>query len=137
MLRSILAIVAGYVVMSVITIAAVFALVSAAGLSFTAQPPPQLPLGYLIANLASGFIAAAVGGLIAATVANRARRRHALLLALLILSAGVAYALSSADTTQPAWYRWTLPLIGALGAAAGGWLRHNRPTSVQARVPAL
>ncbi len=77
---------------------------------------------YLLVNLLFGFVAAALGGWVAAHVAGRDPLVHAGILAGIILVLGVWTAAQggAARAGQPVWYAWTLPFVGAAGAVVGG-----------------
>lgn len=128
MLRSVLAVIVGFVVITALNIMAV-PLFGAVVPQSIAGPDGGLPTtGWIIFNLAYGLIFAAVGGYVTAQVAQRSELSHSVALAVVILVLGVAYAFSggSAGPDQPApptWYLVVLPAVGVVGAILGGWLR--------------
>ena len=128
MLRSILAVIAGFVVITVLNIVAV-PLFGAVAPQSVAGPDGGLPTtGWIIFNLAYGLVFAAVGGYVTARLAQRSEVSHSVALAVIILVLGASYAFSggSAGPNQPApptWYLIVLPAVGVVGAILGGWLR--------------
>lgn len=123
MLRSILAVVAGYIVIAAVTMLTTVIAALAAGVPLEMPRPdsPPPPAAYLAGNIAGSALAAVLGGVAAARVALRHRRGHAFTLAALVFILGVAYALTSAGPA-PTWYFWLLPVLGASGVATGGFL---------------
>jgi hypothetical protein len=151
MLRSILAVVLGYVVMAALTM-----------LSFTpAFLTPELvfetdgtgvTVGFLVFSLAMGGVAAVVGGFVAALLAGKHAwpSLGALVAIVLVLGVGSAvYGLFQAPPTrsaeevarmtpmeraaighEPGWYAFLLPFLGSAGVLAGGWLALRRGQSV-------
>lgn len=151
MLRSILAVVVGYLAMAVLAM-----------LSFTpAFLTPDLvfetdgvgvSVGFLVFSLALGGVAAVVGGFVAALVAGKRAwlSLRALVAIVLVIGVGSAvYGLFQAPPTrsneelarmtpmeraalshEPVWYAFLLPFIGSAGVFAGGWLARQRGHSV-------
>lgn len=123
MLRSFLSVIAGYIVMAALVVAAEVALATAfpeyraAGESQTTPPP--LPVAV---HLACAALAAATGGFATARIAAKSTFRHALTLAGLLMMFGAVYAAVAWNGAQPNWYLVLLPPLGAMGAIAGGWL---------------
>jgi hypothetical protein len=155
MLRSILAVVVGYIVMAALVM-----------LSFTpAFFAPELvfekdgfgvTLAFLVFSLAMGGVAAVLGGFVAALIAGRHARRSLLAFAAIVLVLGVGSAVhglfqapqtvsaeeaarmtpieKAAIGHEPAWYAFLLPFLGSAGILAGGsvartsaWMRRARP----------
>ncbi|KAA3645525.1 MAG: hypothetical protein DWQ07_13745 [Chloroflexi bacterium] len=128
MLRSILAVIVGFVVITILNIIAV-PLFGAVLPQSVAGPDGSLPAtGWIIFNLAYGLIFAAVGGYIAARLAQRTELTHAAALAAVILLLGAFYAFSGGSAgpdllPPPTWYLVVLPAVGVAGVMLGGWLR--------------
>ena len=124
MLRSILAVIVGYVAMAVITIIAMAILAPAFGLSMDpTSHPTMLPGGYLAGNVIGAVVSAVVGGWVCGRLAPRAPLGHALILAGLVFALGLVFAtMESGKGPAPRWYFVALPIIGAIGAAVGGRL---------------
>ena len=124
-LRSILALVAGYVVLSILTTATVFVLAQI----FPASASPE-NLGWVVFNVIYGAVFVVIGGYIVAALAPMRPMRHVIGLgiAMALLSVIYAFAVANApaDTAvypQPGWY---YPLLAALAIPSivlGGWLR--------------
>lgn len=138
-----LGVIAGYVAMVVVVfigIAVMWSILGGEG-AFRTKGTEASTL-WSVMNLASGLIAAVVGGLVATAVAKQETHLPALLLAALVLALGLAIAivqLESAPTPMPegkvatdltffeagevarspAWYNFTIPLIGAIGVLLG------------------
>ena len=122
MLRSILAVLVGFVAMAVVvmigTAVAMRALQPHEG-DATALAMRLNP-AYLTANLVLSGVAALIGGYVVATIARHDPIRHGIALALLILVMSVV-SMRRAGATQPRWYQLTLatamPLIAIGGSA--------------------
>jgi hypothetical protein len=144
MVRLLIAVVVGYVVMTVLVLAAFSLALLAPGFAFQPETFDVNP-AWLVWTLATGLVAATAGGFVAVAVARR--RRAAWVLACLVpvlglLSAGMnlthepppssesAAGLSVVErarrTVQPTWYAFTLPFLGACGVLAGGLVRRER-----------
>jgi peptidoglycan/LPS O-acetylase OafA/YrhL len=130
MLRSILSILAGYVVLTVATMAAVALLTVAFGLPFEAGGVKNPPTAYVIANLLSGAPCAMAAGYVATWLARRKPLAHAGALAGIVFVIGVAFALTSDSPAHSGWYLALLPVIGAAGVALGAWLYARRAQEV-------
>lgn len=127
MLRSILAVIAGFMVMVFFV---GFGTSIAAGLLIGPVQPgatPQLTLPYLAVNLALSFVAAIIGGWVAGTIAGREPLIHAGALSILVLVMAVVTILISRGTpeaaAQPKWYQWVVTILGAAGVLIGGVMR--------------
>ena len=126
MLRSLGAILAGFVVATILVMACTFIAVA------TMLPPagpgqmPEPTLPYLAVNLGYSLLAAFVGGEVAARLAPRAPLGHAMALGVILLVLGIgSAALTSAGTqgSQPGWYLYAVATLGWIGASMGGWRR--------------
>jgi hypothetical protein len=111
-LRLLGAVIAGYVVMALIVILGVMA---AAKLLVPAGEGPGSD--YLVANVGISFLAAAVGGYLAARVGKADGKLAALVLAIIVLALGL---ILESGQGQPGWYAASIPWIGAAGVIAGG-----------------
>ena len=116
--RAMLGVIGGYAVMAAIVIVGVMILSPAFGV----ERPGDVSTGYLAANILLSFLAALAGGYAAAWIGGPLRLVSVAVLACLVLVAGF---LMEGSTGQPGWYPILIPLIGAVGVAAGGWLRHE------------
>lgn len=123
MLRSILAVVAGYATLFVLATAATVALAFIVPELAAETPEASPPAWYIAFNLAYSALFAVVAGYVTATLARREELRHAAALAALILLLGVPYIFIMRGGIQPLWYLVALPLFGAAGAVAGGALK--------------
>jgi hypothetical protein len=126
MLRSISAVLGGYVAMAGLvlggTAIAAAALVPG-GLDAMRTPATgPLPNSYLSANVAVSLLAAVVGGWVAAAIAQSNAGFHVAALAALILLMG-AVSGRTAGAKQPSWYPWAIPLVGVVGVTLGWALR--------------
>lgn len=122
MIRSVLAVVAGYVVICAVVL----------GFSWL-LPPETLALRMLF--VAYGFVAAVLGGYVAAALAGRSSFRHAAALA----GAGVTLAILSlvfSVDDDPLWFHLANTAVPAGGVLVGGWLR-ERQVRARALAPAL
>ncbi|MDB4877709.1 MAG: hypothetical protein JWM41_4155 [Gemmatimonadetes bacterium] len=115
MLRSILAVIGGFVAMSILVMAGTFALMAAlmpgglqtmrgmrdAGAASVAMPTPTPR--YFVLNIALSFVAALLGGWVTARIASHAPMAHLLALCALIAIMGVASAFTPGSAQQPVW----------------------------------
>jgi hypothetical protein len=128
-MRSIICVVAGFVVVMAVVIAGTAAateLIVPGGLFDAATgSPADLPANYYAANLVVSGMGAMLGGWVTARMAPAAEMLHVLALALLILLMSIPALLGYGPGVelQPVWYRITLPVLGIGGALLGGWLR--------------
>jgi MFS family permease len=141
MLRSVLAVIVGYVVIVVIVMLGFAVGFVAPDLAFEPGTVDVRP-GWMVYAMAVGFIAAVVGGVVAARIGRRDGPVYAL--AALLLMAGLVSAAINLlreppaitaeqlaampapermqHARQPAWYALALPLLGGAGVLAGGRL---------------
>ena len=124
--RSILAVIAGYVVLSVLAIATTLAL-RAVLPEITAQPPP---FNYALLILAYVTVFAVIAGYVTAVVARRAEVYHALALAVLLLLFGVL-SVDSASGRGKLWFPVANGVLQFIAAIAGGCLRRARRSSAE------
>lgn len=129
MVRSILAVFAGYcVILFLIIVVTILASL------FMLPPTPEQKLpapttAYLIVNLLYSTIIAGVGGWVTARFAQYAPLIHTGVLSLVFIFLGFLMALlKAADETstaasQPSWYPFVVTLLGGIGVMAGGYLR--------------
>ena len=127
MLRSIGAVLGGFVAMAIVvmigTMAATAAFVPGGiqtmrnGASGGTVPPR-----YLVANLSVSLVAAIAGGIVTTRIAGTARWPHAIVLAVFVAVMSVVSARQSAGTAtgQPAWYGRAIAAIGIGGVLIGG-----------------
>ncbi len=127
MIRSVLAVIAGYIAMVILTMA-LFILMAriAPGVlpregMFPAPPVVALILGF-------AFLSALVGGFVTATVALRSEEKHVFGLAAVVLVMGALNA-TTAGNSQPLWYLSALVLLALAGVYVGGniYMNRNRP----------
>ncbi|MFN2316920.1 MAG: hypothetical protein ABR551_01860 [Gemmatimonadales bacterium] len=123
MLRSVGAVLAGFVAATIVvvlsTALAVALMLPPAGPGM--MPEPTGP--YLAVNLFCGLLAAIFGGWLAARLARRAPLGHAMAVGTIMLVLGLAAAAMESDGSsgsQPGWYLYALPLLGWIGASLGG-----------------
>jgi hypothetical protein len=120
--RSVIAVVAGYAAMAaaVIALTVLVRKISPAWVGSGRTPNAT----YLYTNLSYSFGAAMIGGYVAAVIGSHAPLAHACALAGLVLVMAVVAAVQIGDR-QPRWYQASLALTGPLGAVLGGWIRAN------------
>jgi hypothetical protein len=145
MLKTIFAVVAGYVVMALFVMVSSVVAFAAMGADRAYRPATFEPTGvWIITVLALGFIAAMVGGYVAAIITSNPAATKTLALVVMIL--GLVFALPGfrqpvldppARTSdmplmqtmgaghQPAWVALMLPVVGAAGVLSGA-KRHRR-----------
>lgn len=125
MIRSVLAVIAGYAVTAAIVIACTI-LAAKFLIPETATEPPR---GYLVANIAYSLLAAVAGGYITARIARRAPVAHAAVLALVIVAIGTA-TMSGGPQGSASAFGWGIVGLGVVGSLAGGVVR-----AAQVRAP--
>lgn len=136
MIRSVLSILAGFVVMTTcvmgFTLAAMAVLYPGQPLDARIDPSA----GWIAVNLAYSLAAAVAGGWVTARIATRSPMGHAVALALIVLAMAVVGRFTGGTATgaQPGWYATAVSAVGIAGVLLGGWLaaRHREP----AREPA-
>lgn len=117
MIKSVAAIIAGYVVMA-IAIVALFAA--------WFGPESGVPAkGFLIYSLAYGFFAATTGGYVTALVAGRAELKHAVGLAVVAVTMAIISAIMNAGR-EPLWYQFANVVVMTDGVLLGGFVRHRQ-----------
>ena len=125
-MRSIIAVVAGFVVVMVVIVAGtagVAVLIIPGGLDAarTTVPPPT----YIAAHLLVSAMGALLGGWVTARMAPDREMLHVFALAVLVFlkSVPALAGYGNPDGLQPTWYVYTLPIVSVAGAIFGGWLR--------------
>ena len=118
MARIVLAVIAGYVVMASLSIAAQMLVIAVLGMPAALSVAPA----YLTANLVCSLLCGAAGGWLAARIARQMQVSMAVAVLVLVLGIGLFVAFGGAG---PAWYSLLLPVFGASGAAGGGVLQRN------------
>lgn len=117
MIRSIAAVILGYLAMAV-AIGILFAL-------WFRDPGTRATLAFMLGSVAYGFACAVAGGYIAAVVARRAEWQHVMALVGLSLLLGVVSMILAAGK-EPLWYQCANMVVLALGIMAGGQFRVSR-----------
>ena len=125
-MRSVLAVVAGFLVMAVIVmigtaVAARVILRQPLSTIRTGSSEP-LPLEYLAANLSASAIAALCGGFLTAAIAGRSPLAHGLALAVVIVLMSIL-SMKQAGASQPRWYQLTLATAMPALALTGAFIR--------------
>ena len=129
MMRSILCVVAGFVVMMAVWMAATAAateLIVEGGLFGAATGPRSaLPPEYFAANLLMSAMGAMLGGWVTARLAPSAEMAHVLALAglMILMSLPGLLGYGESQVAQPQWYIYGLPILCVSAAILGGWLR--------------
>ncbi len=120
MVRSVLAVTAGFVT-SVILIMLV-TWVAAFALGIPSEAPTNQ---YLVINLLGSILAGGIGGYVTGRLAPTALWHHVFGLAAVVLLLSLPAVLQPADG-QPTWYPAFLAIAGPLAVAIGGVLAHRR-----------
>lgn len=118
--RSIIAVIAGYATMAAVVIALTVLIKRKAPQWMASQGKSNAT--YIYTNLLYSFGAAMIGGFVTAVIAPRSPLAHVGVLAALICVLAIVSALQSGDK-QPRWYQLALAIIGPLGALFGGLVR--------------
>jgi hypothetical protein len=118
--RSVLAVVGGFVAMAVIVMVSGVVATKAMKVEM-GRPTPS----YMTVNLLYSFGAAVAGGYIAALIAGRAPLAHGIALAVLLLVMSGVSAVQSKGW-QPGWYLVTLAVVCPLFCVLGAWLKAGR-----------
>ena len=119
-LRSFLALLAGFVSMAAVVGIVTAVLVKRAP-NWVGTPGHPRP-AYVTVNLIYSFAAAMLGGFVTAWLAPGSPLKHVLVLALIVLLLSGLSALQLRGK-QPVWYQLTLVALSPLGVLAGGILR--------------
>lgn len=128
MLKSVLSVIAGFLTMAIVVMLGTFAAAAAllpgglAAVRNSQGPPPSQSGTYLLANLAVSFIAAVLGGWVAARLAPGSPKAHVIALAVLVVLMSIATAVTqkAATSNQPGWYPITIAVLGVVGVLVGG-----------------
>jgi len=124
MLRSVLSVIAGYVVIAVLTIITFLVLGFVVPGTFSqAEANTVLSTPWLLVIIGFGFVYAIIGGCTTTFLAKRAIFQHVLALAGILLVLGVVELVMGSGSGRPLWYRVTLLIAGVVGVLLGGGLR--------------
>jgi len=118
MIRSVLAVITGYVLTAAIVIACTF-LAAKFLIPEEATEPPRT---YLVVNIAYSLLAAVAGGYLTARIARRAPLAHAGALAMVIVTIGAA-TMSGGPQGAASVFGWGIVGLGVIGSLAGGVVR--------------
>jgi len=122
MLRSILAVLAGYVVILAIVFGATYVLQAVKPEWYLIGVP--LTSGYLATNIAFSLTAAFLGGSVTAMIASRARMKHVYVLAAVSVAMTVLSAMT-AEEEQPRWFQALRAVVMVAAIVAAGWMRRR------------
>jgi hypothetical protein len=128
MLRSVLAVLAGYLTMVVAVTGTLGFLFLVLNDAFPQTPGPYTGPAYvLVIELFVALLAATCGGYVCALVARRKPLHHAAALVGLMLVLGAVSLVGEAGL-KPLWSTLSIVLLSPLGVLAGAWLRgrHGR-----------
>lgn len=115
--RSILAVLAGYLV---------FAVSAFLIFSLSKQPPHQAaPLGFMIGTTVAGMLFAGLGGYLAGLLAGRKPLAHAIAMAV-ILALGASASLAATIGKGAIWTQVGALAFMAPSAIVGGWVRQRQ-----------
>ena len=128
MIRSIFAVVGGFLVTAVLSLGADGVLVNLAAGSFTKSGQTE-SLFLLVLMLFYTLFFLAFGGYVTALIAKRAELAHALVLGLLGLALSVFAAMQNAET-MPLWWHLTFLILLVPAVLVGGSLRMVRKGSL-------
>lgn len=112
-MRSILAIIVGFLTMNFIVI--LFTTIAVAILHLKSTHPTS---GYLVFNILYSFLAATAAGYVAALIAGRKPLQHALVLAAIMLAFGI-FSYRHYTGLQPHWYQLIMIAVPPLCVLAG------------------
>jgi hypothetical protein len=145
LLKTILAVIVGYVAMAVVVFVVFTGLYAAMGADRAFQPGTYDPSAlWIICSLLVSLFAAVVGGMVAARMGGRSAAK-ALAILVVVLGVGLAWPAINApadtlpairagdvpnmeamrNTRQPAWVALALPFVGAAGVMIGGARRRS------------
>lgn len=128
--RSVLAIIAGYIILSALAIGTALALNTV--LPGVAEfPPPRLD--YALLNLSYITLYAVVAGFAVASIVRRSPLRHAVIFGVLLLLLGGAFNFLEARGAK-LWYPLTVAVLECGGAIFGGYLKARRAANRRAAV---
>jgi hypothetical protein len=131
MVRSILAVIGGYLVMAVLVVLTSVALGTLFPEAFPEPDSGLLPAdGWFGLMLGLSFLYAFLGGYVTATIARRAEMRHALALSAIVLALGLLSAVGEQEIA-PRWFRVMTPLVGIPGVLLGSRMRALRARTVR------
>lgn len=130
MLRSMLAVIAGFAGMTVLVMVGSVAIAAAMipgglrGMRDRMQRGEMpLPSARIYAtNLVMSLIAAIVGGWITLRLAPSSPTNHLIALSVVVLLMGVVSAFAPGGAQQARWYKLLIPVVGAAGVMASGML---------------
>ena len=116
-LRGLASVIAGYILMTVLVMFMTLGLVSFwPGAAEAANPPTA----YVAINLVLSVFMATVSSFATVHFAPEPKMRWVDIYASVVLIIGVAYAVYRMGGTQPDWYLFSLPALGAAGIYFGG-----------------
>jgi hypothetical protein len=118
--RSVIAVIAGYAAMAAVVVALTVLVKRIAPAWVGSERAPGS--SYVYTNLLFSYGAAMIGGYVAAVIGASAPLAHACALAVIVLVLSIVSAVQIGDR-QPRWYQVTLALLGPLGVVIGGWIR--------------
>ncbi len=120
--RSFVAILVGYMVMTLAVIVLTLIFVKTMG-QHSGHPTPA----YLVVNVIYSLLAAAIGGFVTASIAKRKPIEHAAILGSVMLIMGVL-SYRHYSGLQPVWYQIMMTIVPSLCAVAGAALyKRNAP----------
>ena len=134
MLRSLLALMLGYVVMLVSQLGG-DTILTAVAPDLMPQPGEPADPAYFGYRLGAGFFFIGLGGYTTAVLAGRSEMKHALGLAALSVAASIL-EVQYYPETQPLWYSIALMFLSIPSALAGGYYRVRQLEESKARAAA-
>ncbi len=118
LVRSVAAVLLGYVAMSALT--AVLLALIARHFPYVFPEVDSFPTApWVVLLLAADFLFAGAGGFVTASIADSEEEKHVVALAIFVLVLGIASVATMPDS-QPVWYKVVLILLGLAGVRIGG-----------------
>ena len=131
MFRSIFAVLAGYVAMSLAVMAGSAVLSAVFHDNSRTAETRDVPTLSMILELIWALPSAILGGFVTAHLARRARAAHAVALAGLVLVLAIGFALIDMGDPIPIWFRVLLPVVAVAGVLVGSRLVSPKPSTAR------
>jgi len=131
MIRSILAVAAGYMAMA-LAVTAGSRTLTAAFPDYARAPETRVtPILPMILELVWAIPSAILGGYVTARIARRAQNRHVAVLAGIVIVLAIGFALIESGGPIPIWFRVLLPMVAAISVLIGGRLAPQKPSTAR------
>jgi peptidoglycan/LPS O-acetylase OafA/YrhL len=128
--RGVGSVIAGFILLNVLTMFGLLGLVSFWPEVTTAAAAGRTPPdAFIVAKLALSAFLALVSSFVTARLAPEPKMMWVLLYAFVVFGIGVVFAITASGGPEPTWYLVTLPMLGGLCIVAGGrWYLGRRTT---------